>query len=510
VLLRKSLVFLNKVSNNMTNSLPSMLVALLIISALIWIPLLFHQIVQRGFLVLLIWLVVAPILSNLIETPGRNPLFPDPPPDEAVAQSPTRTRQTAGGYFSQPATITVQELLEPTRLLFGAFFLFLLGRSLILNKRVLLLDQTETWMLIFCLIALANVILLSNRLAFSARIAIDAFVVPFVAYFTARRFVPDEARFKQFIRAMAYLGCFLTILCLIERLLHPELQHRVQGPFVGRDYLYMVVMVIFFMVAVDGLLQWFRSQPSVLPRWIHYFVGFGSPVIILLTLTRGNWAGFLAGLWIFAFLTRKLLRRRQKLVTVGLSIGLLPIILFSALELSQTELLSGRVANINTIESRLTTYKLVLEAASKNPVFGIGLNNLRDFLRMESHFVEGRMLGTAHSSYLAILAELGIVGLIAYLSIMWSIYRAGLRIFRAEQGLKDKCWGAGVVAMLTAYLVPAFFTNIAYSPLLIHVYLFACIGAIAGRYGLPRVRTIAIPMSASLKETQFPQLVSGK
>jgi O-antigen ligase len=484
-----------------------MIEALLVCSLLLWIPLLLHQMLQRGFLVLIIWLFIAPVATNLIVGKG-NPLIPPPPESgEEVEQPRLKPQGGRSNYFTSEATFRIGEILEPNRLLFGVFLLLFMGRSLLRNKRFLALDRTEFWMVLFTVILLPNVILFSFRFAFTARTATDAFVVPFLAYFVTRKLVTDEARFSQLTRLLAYFGCCLILLSLIEFALHPP-PHRVQGPFRTRDYLYVAMMVIFFMVAIDALRQWLNRQPSILPRWVHIFVLTGSPVIIVLTLTRGNWVGFLAGLWVFAFLTRKLLTRRQKLATFGLGIGLLPIILLGALELAQTKLLSTRISNIRTIETRLATYARVLEAGIENPIFGIGLNNLRNYLHHTS--VRDETLGTAHNSYLAIFAELGTFALIAYLAIMWSICRTGLCVFREQRDLKDRWRGAAVVAMFVAYLVPGLFTHLAYHSALMHMYLFVCAGAFAGRYGLPHRRAVRLPQQVKIKEPVSPHLITGK
>lgn len=463
--------------------------------------------IHRGFLVLIVWLFLAPFATNLIVGKG-NPLMPPPPSADEEGDELTVTKQKrTPGYFSAEATFRIGEIIEPNRILFGVFFLIFFGRSLFRSKRIVSLDRTETWMAIFILVLIPNVLLFSYRFAYTARIATDAFIVPFLAYFTARKLVIDEARFTQITRFLAYLGCSLIMLGLIEFILQPS-SHRVQGPFKTRDSLYIVIMVIFFMVAIDALLRWFKGKQSVLPQWVHIFVLTGSPVIILFTLTRGNWVGYLAGLWSFAFLSRKLLTQRQKLASVGLSIGLLPIIFLGALELSQTEALSARITNVRTIETRLATYASVLEAGSENPVFGIGLNNLRNYLH--ASYVRHKTLGTAHNSYLAIFAELGAFALLAYLAIMWSIYSTGLRVFREERDLRDRWRGAAVVAMLTAYLVPGLFTHLAYHSALLHIYLFVCAGAVAGRYGLLRSPAVSVAMPVRLKGTLQPELSSSR
>ena len=179
---------------------------LLAISLLLWVPFLIHQMDQRGFLVLIVWLLIAPVATNLIVGKG-NPLIPPPPnADEEVDQPKVKRQGYGSGYFTSEATFRIGEILEPNRLIFGMFFLLTLGRSLFRNKRFLPLDRTETWMAIFVVLLLPNVILFSFRFGFTARIATDAFIVPFLAYFTARKLVTDEARFSTTYPAFGVPG----------------------------------------------------------------------------------------------------------------------------------------------------------------------------------------------------------------------------------------------------------------------------------------------------------------
>jgi O-antigen ligase len=160
-------------------------------------------------------------------------------------------------------------------------------------------------------------------------------------------------------------------------------------------------------------------------------------------------------------------------------------VLLGALEVSGTELFNERVANVNTIQMRFATYARVIEVGKGNPIFGIGLNNLRNVLH--ETFLRQQTLGTPHNSYIAIFAELGGIALVAYFLIMSSLARAGLRIFQQELDAKDRWRGAVLLGMLTAYLIPSLFTHLAYHPTLIHIYMFVCAGAITGRYNLVRL-----------------------
>jgi O-antigen ligase len=481
-----------------------MLEALAAISLLVWVPLVAQHMVQRGFLVLLIWLLIAPPVTNLISGRG-NPLFPPPPDDEEqeLTQPRAKTRKEGAAYMRVETTIRAAELLEPNRLLFGMFFLLYMVRSLLHTKRFPSFDRSETWMALFSIVLLANVVLFSIRVAFSARIAVDSFIVPFLGYFVGRKLVWDEARFSQLTRFLAYFGCCLILLGLIEFLLHGS-SHRVQGPFRTRDYLYVAMVVIFFMVAIDVLRHRFNRQRSGLLWWIQIFVLGGSPLIIVLTLTRGNWVGFLAGLWVFAFFSRKLLTRRQKLAGFGLAVGLIPILLLGAMEVAQIDTVSSRVTNVRTIETRLATYARLLDVLAKNPVFGIGLNNARNHL-YES-WQRGETLGTPHNSYLGIAAELGAPALLLYLAVMCSICWTGYRIYRNEKTLPDRWRGAALMAMMMAYLVANMFSHLAYAAALLHLYLFVCAGAVAGRYGSPLRRAVRVREPVRMRQPLSSQL----
>ena len=57
-----------------------MLDMLLILCALIWIAILLHQIAHRSFAVMAVWLFIAPVASNVVNSPNHNPIFNSPDP----------------------------------------------------------------------------------------------------------------------------------------------------------------------------------------------------------------------------------------------------------------------------------------------------------------------------------------------------------------------------------------------------------------------------------------------
>jgi O-antigen ligase len=435
---------------------------------LVWAPLLFSQIEQRGFLVLRIWLLSAPIVTNIISHPTSNPFFTPPGLERGIQ---------------------LQEIFDPTRLFFNAFIIVALLRFASNRRSSVPWDRTEVWMGVFSVVALTNVLLLSKQTATSLRVAIDAFVIPFTAYYLTRRLVTSENDFLRLMKVMGYVGFYLIVIALIEQFtrgLSGSL-YRLTGPFETRDLLYIVIMVSFFTVLLGSVHDKERvDQRRELAPGVRRFVVVLAPLIVLLTWTRGNWLGFISGVWLVLFLGRRLLGFYFKKCAVALVLLLLPGIFF-LVGSSLSGDVEERITNTQNIYERVAAWQEALRTSTKNPIFGIGLNNLRDVLSTEGMSFEGvRNLTLHHNCYLGFLAELGSVGLLAYLLIMSSIIRMGLRLYRAGTRYRDRWRGIAVIAIMAAYLVPAFFSTILYRPAVSHIYVFACIGGLAGLYGSRR------------------------
>ena len=439
--------------------------AVLILGLLPWLVIILIQINQRGFLVLCIWLLTAPIAINIFNHPTSNPFF-------GSSASPDR----------------IQQILEPARLVFIALVLVGAINAAMNNKRLTALDRTEMWMAVFSLVLLTNVLLKSRQVAFGLHVAVDAFMLPFTAYYLTRRLVRSELDLRRLIRVFGWLGFYLIGIALIEfNLSRLAYLHRLQGPFATRDLLYIVIMVAFFaMLGLVGSKDYSKQKPALAPA-IQWFVVALAPVIIFLTWTRGNWLGFISGTWLALFLGRQFFSPYVRVYAIGFTLILLPAVGFLATQVSIPSDIEGRIADSFNAQGRLVTWRIALESGSTNPILGIGLNNLRDVLDANRINVPGtRSLTTHHNGFLGLFIELGAVGLFIYLLIVSSIIRTGLKIYRSGLDQADRWRGIVVIAMMIAYLIPGFFSTILYSPELSHIYVFAYAGGVAGLYGSRR------------------------
>jgi O-antigen ligase len=445
-------------------------------------PRLAYQVGQRRFCILLLWLLIAPIASNLINKPGANPFFTYQIEQTAKIQHSYSSR-VQNAYLTDATTITIRELLEPTRVIIGGLFIFYLLNVITRNNYIIFLDWTEVWMALFSLLLVSSVLLRSNRIAFGLRIATDAFLIPFLAYYIAKRLVINEDRFRQLVCVLGYLSSYLIIISLVEILIHPLFKHRVHGPYEHRDLLYIVIMVTFFMVLLDFLInRRLSAEKRALPTSIQWFILFLAPFIIFHTMTRGNWMGFAFGIWILLLFGRRLIGFHQKLVSIGLAFLIIPVAIAGIWTSTPDEVLE-RAGNVKNIDARLVSWGIAINEGLKHPFFGIGLNNLRNvFGTTLVRFQGTHNLDTTHNCYLAIFIELGLAGLFAYMAIIISIVQMGSILYRMHMYRRWQWCGVIVIAIMVAYLLPAFTSTILYVPAASHVYVFVSVGAIVGLY----------------------------
>jgi O-antigen ligase len=443
---------------------------------------------SRSFAVVAIWFFIAPVASNVVNYPGHNPIFNTFGPVYAPeSQMDKLDESRTGGHLKDDNRIRLNQLLEPTRtLLWAILAIFLLNA---LGKRIPLepLDRTEIYMIVFSVILLVGVFLQSSRLHWSLRMTSDAFISPFLGYYVMRRLITSEERQRRLIQVLGYMGCYVIIIGLLERLLHPDLFHRLSGPFRTGSTLHVVLATVFFVVLAESCGS--RGLPArkwIFPRSIRWFVLCLLPVVIILTWSRGNWAGLFMGIAVFWFLGLRLLHLSWKIATFGLILILVPVIVISVSIFVPMEMFDTRVGDTGTIYGRFATWLVGLQAGLSHPLFGIGLYNLTQEVLIDNHlrFQGFGNFNSVHQSFLQIFAEQGAIGLLAYLAILGSIFRKGLRLYRSGPGPQDRWRGVAVVAMMVAYLIPGFFASTLHVvAVLHHVLVYAYVGGVAGFYG---------------------------
>ncbi|MEK7124041.1 MAG: O-antigen ligase family protein [Patescibacteria group bacterium] len=224
---------------------------------------------------------------------------------------------------------------------------------------------------------------------------------------------------------------------------------------------------------------------------------------LFLTFSRGAYLGFSAAL-IFILFESLASKRRKKITAVGLAVLIVSIIL-----LNFNNPISQRFyATFNLTEGsntqRIAIWKEAFGFFKQNPLFGIGIGNYA----LEKNILSGeRDPSNAHNLYLDIAAETGILGLAAWLILIFgSLYRLmknknSVALDSRDNAEQNKLnyWRLGLAASLIWFSVHSFFETAVYSPVILPLLLI--IFAAAGN--LPSQTNQSAKMSQNSAERSF-------
>jgi O-antigen ligase len=270
---------------------------------------------------------------------------------------------------------------------------------------------------------------------------------------------------------LAVTNCFIAAIqfgkdpsfMVFDFLSRPDYGPRASG-FYGYPNHLAVFLEISLMMGL-GVAFWSRWRP-----WVKILAGYCAFVCvigILLTGSRGGFIGCIAGLVIFGFLCLHLTgkldgSRAIALVVAGcLAVGVLGLGVQHFL--SKSAVLQSRVDQKVTVnDARLQIWKAAWSQFKQSPVVGTGSGTHLYYGRQFRHPSVQLDAVHAHNEYLEVLAEYGILGLVAALMFLDTHLRSGWRTFRSrmsrhssslDMGSNSLALTIGALSATTACLV---------------------------------------------------------
>ncbi len=255
----------------------------------------------------------------------------------------------------------------------------------------------------------------------------------FIQYF----FYPD-------LRNLQYLGWDPHYWRLFSTLLDPN--------FAG------IILVLGFLL---GLAMW--QYKKIRPMLVLSQVGLLGA--ILLTYSRSSYLAFLGSTVTFALVTKR--------TSLGLGLLIIFFVSIAVLPLRDVDIL--RIDRAETAIARLGNWERSMELIRGSPVFGYGFNTLR-FLQAKRGLISdtsivSRAGAGVDNSFLFILATTGIVGLVAYLSILNAMVLFG------RESMKRDIAGAVLIASVVGISIHAFFINSLFYPWVM-LWLWILVGSV--------------------------------
>lgn len=147
-------------------------------------------------------------------------------------------------------------------------------------------------------------------------------------------------------------------------------------------------------------------------KWFAVFGLIISVFVLILTQSRGAWAGLFFGL--LAMFAVKAKRKKVIIVVLLVVFILILFILYYSLnQIEKVQLMARQVKD--TIAFRISMWDLAVRIIHTHPLLGIGLNEFR------YHFEMNYDMSHAHNSFLNIAVELGLPSVVVYMILLINI-----------------------------------------------------------------------------------------
>ena len=330
------------------------------------------------------------------------------------------------------------------------------GYSLFKRTRVLFVEPIVFYMISITVLALISVLDVPFDAQSWSQLA-NKFVVPFTMYYVAKIVFDNEqavghyfmfallvTMYLVFISIMTVMN--INILVIPQYILDPNLgppEHvlRARGPFLSAVPNGTAISILGFTV-----LYWLKKKKA------HPL--FSSLMFILIsisifaTMTRAIWLSY-----VFLVCCLSLNNRLFRLNKAKLALVLISLVSFFFLVkyAGLAKFASERLHDQENIVFRTNLYEAGFKIFSEKPLLGWGINRSPALLPKYLSDYKDNVL--VHNSYLEILMELGIVGLIIYILIFLQCFKIGAQIYRSDNKNQTSLIDADFVFLWRVFLV---------------------------------------------------------
>jgi O-antigen ligase len=179
---------------------------------------------------------------------------------------------------------------------------------------------------------------------------------------------------------------------------------------------------------------------------------------LFFTFSRAAWLGLLAELVVIfvMFVLKKELGGQKKFLQLILAGGILVFLLFNLYgNLVNTRISANAPLEVKSNNERIESYKIAKEIIKKNWLFGVGIGNYTLAVRDETvNDKKSLYYQPTHNVFLLVWAEIGIFGLLSFLSLLLITGYRLLKNFKNKENFNSY-----KIALLTALIVISIFDH---------------------------------------------------
>ncbi|SCM83615.1 conserved membrane hypothetical protein [uncultured Sporomusa sp.] len=245
-------------------------------------------------------------------------------------------------------------------------------------------------------------------------------------------------------------GCLISALYAIYQYL------TTKQLYVTSFYAHHAMFGSFMEVVLPLLAVFFIAQPNYKKKILYFFLGLVCLAALILTQARGPWLGAGIALFVVLIAMRNKLYVNKKSITASIVLIAIVLVMASPLYLNRVKTITD--LNWASNYHRVLIWESTIHMIQDYPLTGVGLGQFRKIYNAQyiSPLSQEPFHLHAHNSYLMYAAENGLINLLAFIYLLFSI---GKSLFE-KQKLRDPIGIAVLavfVALLTNSMVDSFF-----------------------------------------------------
>jgi len=180
-------------------------------------------------------------------------------------------------------------------------------------------------------------------------------------------------------------------------------------------------------------------------------------ILLCKTFTRGAWLAYFVSMVLMAVLGFCARPRKKSFIIAAILAVIIPFAAAFTVARPAGERLMSIQRGFGASATRLYQWREASAVIGDFPLLGSGPNTYSKI--SHSYKITGKTGFYPHNSYLHIAAEVGILGLLAFLWVLWSFFREGIKALLAS--CKERYLIIGIMAGVSATLVQSIFdTNL--------------------------------------------------
>lgn len=339
----------------------------------------------------------------------------------------------------------------------------------------------------FAVIAIISLLLNGAKLAWEEMLASGFYIIRWIEYAGIYFVVQDMAKDKdnkerslrdlnieRFILGFLATGFTISILGFIQLQVFPDFSPMAQygwDPHQGRllstwfdpNFLGGFFILVLLVCVNIILLYWKNKKPNTRDVLVCTSILLATPIVFIafiLSYSRSSYAAFflaiIVNIVLYIIIESKK-GRLMKVLLVGAAILFVSVAVVIVFPRAQERIQGARNIDV-TAQARIESWKQAWQSIEDNYIIGVGYNTLR-YTRSISTSTLHSASGT-DSSLLTVWLTTGIIGLVAYLIILSSIFKKSFFAFYNKNNPRStRALGLSLLASVIALLVHSMFVN---------------------------------------------------